>query len=146
MQSEGRKQALKSGGWMRRKKMGTRRNRRDSAGKCAYKSVNTTPRCINDCHTLIPSTCRNQPKSNVYIKGVKLTALWDTGATCSYISPKAAKRIKKEKRKYPAFLSQWLTTLSHWALLYRANAGSWVRLPDGAGGNSAPTWKTSLSE
>ncbi|EIW67534.1 hypothetical protein TREMEDRAFT_64121 [Tremella mesenterica DSM 1558] len=28
----------------------------------------------------------------------------------------------------------------------RLRVGSWVRLPDGTGGNSAPTWKTSLSD
>ncbi|EIW65436.1 hypothetical protein TREMEDRAFT_66566 [Tremella mesenterica DSM 1558] len=52
-------------------------------------------------HLLIPSTSKDQPKTDIFINGTKLTTLWDTGATCSYISPGAAAKIGVERRRYP---------------------------------------------
>ncbi|RXK34957.1 hypothetical protein M231_07790 [Tremella mesenterica] len=52
-------------------------------------------------HLLIPSTTKDQPKTDIFINGTKLTTLWDTGATCSYISPRAAAKIGVERRRYP---------------------------------------------
>ncbi|EIW65541.1 hypothetical protein TREMEDRAFT_66454 [Tremella mesenterica DSM 1558] len=52
-------------------------------------------------HLLIPSTARDQPKSDIFSNGIKLTTLWDTGATCSYRSPKTAAKIGVERRRYP---------------------------------------------
>ncbi|EIW70139.1 hypothetical protein TREMEDRAFT_30259, partial [Tremella mesenterica DSM 1558] len=49
---------------------------------------------------MMSTVVKNQPKSDIFINGIKLTTLWDTGATCSYISPKAAAKIGVEKRRH----------------------------------------------
>ncbi|RXK39925.1 hypothetical protein M231_02859 [Tremella mesenterica] len=49
----------------------------------------------------IPITNASQPKTKINVKGAQVVALWDSGATSSYINPKTVEDLGLEVIRYP---------------------------------------------
>ncbi|EIW65689.1 hypothetical protein TREMEDRAFT_66282 [Tremella mesenterica DSM 1558] len=50
---------------------------------------------------MIPITNARQPKTKINVKGAQMVALWDSGATSSYINPKTVEELGLEVIRYP---------------------------------------------